>query len=701
VTPTRREVDQLKRLAADRVGRSASADRNEMLALPNVIDFAVGAQYLNRPGLYPRQATFLKALFLQDDLFTDYDHQVIAEWSEGYKLPEPTLTPRFNVEGEIDTSLRYQGFWGCQPDLYERIRINKEAGRKWFREAVIVIGRRGSKNHLGAIAGAYVLWHYIVLGDPQDWYGVDPDKRLAALVFANKKEHAKLNQWRDLNQVVLGAPCFRELIAQSLGESLKIYAPHDKDRIAAREGAGIDFDPSEMATFLIEPREATLMGGRGPAAFLLFFDEMAYVVASSGAARSADEVYGSATPAREQFGDDAFIYEPSSPWQMMGQFYQNWLNALEVEHTSHRPVYPEMFTIQLESWDIYEDWERATKIPMYPGGPCFQHLKRPIIAYDAAMRRAERANPEKFAVEHRAHWAAAMDAYLSPQRIDEMFGPWGGRVIQQADHGILSRRYVAHADPSKSNANFALAIGHVEESDENGLNHVVYDLIHHWEPADFPDHIIDYIAIEEQLKGYIDDFMPATLTFDQFNSVGIIQRLQRWASARRYPKRVEIHERTATKETNWKVAEVFKTAMNLGHLHAPYDELAELECRFLIDKGNHSVDHPGSGPVQTKDLFDALSNVAYALIGDQMMAILGERLSGAAIPAAQGGFAPFAGTGINPNENSRSAELAAQFRAFRRSNLPGAGSSPRRMGRYGRQPGYGYPRYRPGGFGRR
>ena len=147
----------------------------------------------------------------------------------------------------------------------------------------------------------------------------------------------------------------------------------------------------------------------------------------------------------------------------------------QVTRDTHRPVYPEMFTIQLESWDIYEDWERATEIPMYPGGPCFQELRSPVISYDSNMRRAERANPEGFAVEHRAHWAAAQDAYLDPVKVSEMFQPWNGRDLIESDSGLLSVRYVAHADPSQSNANFGLAIAHVEGPDEDGLMHVVYD----------------------------------------------------------------------------------------------------------------------------------------------------------------------------------------------------------------------------------
>jgi len=42
--------------------------------------------------------------------------------------------------------------------------------------------------------------------------------------------------------------------------------------------------------------------------------------------------------------------------------------------------------------------------------------------------------------------------------------------------------------------------------------------ISHWSPADFPDHTIDYVEIEEQLWELIQDFRPDEFTFDQWNS---------------------------------------------------------------------------------------------------------------------------------------------------------------------------------------
>jgi hypothetical protein len=597
--------------------------------VPDIIEFTCSDAYLNRPNLYPRQGTLLKIIFLQDELLTDYDYEVIAEWEEEYLK---TVNDKGVALG------------GITPGVLDRIRINKEAGRKWFRQVLNVSGRRGSKGHIGGIAGSYVLWHYITKGDPQGFYGVDRDKRLSAIVFAGKKEQARANQWRDLNNIILGAPCFTRYISQAQTESLTLFSRHDFVKMMERSERGVEssIDP---ATFEIVPKESTEMAGRGPASFMQHYDEAAHVVRGVAKA-SAEEVYEAATPALDQFGLDGFIYIPSSPWQMIGLLYDHYLLAGEMDTDEHGvlvPAYPEMLMVQLASWAIYKDWERAHEIPRAPGELPYQRLKGAIQSYDDNMRQLERANPERFKVERRSHFAAVLDAYLKPERISAMWEPWPNpdRPMKMADRGHLATLYRAHGDPSKSGAGFGFALGHVEGPDERGLPHVVFDIVHHWDPADFEGHEVDYDVIGRELADYLDRFMPGEMTFDQFNSVSTIQFLQRHARDSHYPKRVEIYERTATGPLNWKTYETFKTALGLNLVHAPYYEMADLELTFLQDRGG-KVDHPSSGPVQTKDVADCMAIVVYELIGEAMSAFIGKMLSEVPLHvAAPGGFDPY------------------------------------------------------------
>lgn len=717
--------------------------------MPDIMEFVVRPDFLNRGRIYPRQATLLKLIFLRDDLFTDYDEAVLGQWADGFRLVEPDEYPE---PDDVDDILRFESRGGLArgltPDWDTRLKMCKEEGRSWFREIIPIIGRRGSKGHIGGLSGSYVLWNYLQKYDPQEFYGIDRDKKLMGIVFAGKKEQAKANQWRDLVNVITGAPCFRPFIESSLGETLTIRSPHDQKRIEELRDAGIKTS-MDMATFEIVPKESTLMAGRGPTSFMQFYDEMGHVIAT-GANRSAEDVYEAATPSLDQFGVDAFLYEGSSPWQMTGQLYENYLQALSVDAVTRLPLRPEMLMVQLASWDLYEDWDIAETIPMVPGDHtvrthiilgitpklgkrptegdwlgqltevksiepadepgknrveverhsklsrwqdydanhepvgeprvvCFPTFKKAIQTYDTQMRRIERANPDTFRVERLSQWAAAMDAYLDFDQIQEMFAPWEGRTLHMQEQGILSRSYVAHGDPSKSGANFGFAIAHTEGPDDEGLYHVVFDKIHAWHPSDYEDSRIDYIAIEKEIIDFGKAFMPSDLTFDQFNSAGMIQRIQRALNAMRLPKRVSVYERTATAPINWKMAETFKTALNMGLIHAPYFELAELELRFLQLTAAMRVDHQTSGPVQTKDVADAMFNVVYSLIGEQMGAFLKQELGNLSIRGSQaGGFKPSESSGRQEQEDQ------AVFSALS-GNVRSGAAAPFDRGRFGRR----------------
>lgn len=382
-----------------------------------------------------------------------------------------------------------------------------------------------------------------------------------------------------------------------------------------------------------------------------------------GAGSDAKGIYESATPALDQFGTDGFIFAGSSPWQMMGQFYD--LAQLAIEMEDGQPVYPERLLIQLPSWGPYEDWKIAHTIGLAPSkktyidvkdsrgrikvveqevvGRTYPVVRFPIQTYDEDMRKLERANPDTFAVERRSHWAASLNAYLNMTKVQAAFKPFRGEPLRMADGGPLSIYYAAHGDPAKVNDNFGFAIAHTvpPTGDEDPqFPHVVVDVVKSWRSEDFDldeDGVrkIDYTIVQADIERMIEKFKIDHLTFDQFNSVMMIGNLNAFVRQRGFPKRIQVYERTATKGSNWREAEVFKAALNMNLIHIPAldpdgnpsrdAELAELEMTFLEEK-NGKVDHPSSGPVQTKDIADALMAVTYHLIGEQMGAFLNQAL---------------------------------------------------------------------------
>lgn len=633
------------------------------VGIPDPIEFAISEKFLDRGVLYPRQATLLKVIFLRDDMFTDFDLEVIDGW---------------------ETTFMRTGNEGISPGIHQRIEINKAAGRSWFKEVLAVIGRRGGKGHLGAICSAYILWHFLNRpGGPQIYYGIDRDKTIAAIVFAGKKDQAKANQWGDLNKFITSAPCFRPYLSKPLAESLTLYSPADLLKIQRQKFDGVRIE-SDQASFAITPSASTMMAGRGPASAILMFDEMAHIIAS-GASRSAAEIYNAAMPSLDQFGVDGFSYQGSSPWQMQGQFYDNWQNAIALEPDG-TPSFPNMMMIQMPSWNVYLDYERAHELPLRPPtkkwievtvpdtmivdgeetpttrteirevdevGPTLPPIRSAVQTYDDDMRAKERANPDSFAVEYRSHWALSLSSYLDEQKVAEAFRPFEDngttRTLTMQTRGPLSRYYKAHADPGAVNDNFAFAMGHVERPVGSRFPHVVIDLMKMWRPIDFQNNIVDYPMVTDDLWDIIERFSPDELTFDQFQSVMMIATLNQRMTAEPRPKQTLIFEKPATRPLNWKRAELFKSALNLGLIHIPMHgldgevdpagEMAELELRFL-ELRNGRVDHPTSGPIQHNDLSDCLFEVVWALIGEELLEMLESPVMSQVSATAQGGIDP-------------------------------------------------------------
>jgi hypothetical protein len=651
------------------------------IEVPDPITFVFGGRWLNRPTLYPRQSTLVKVVFLREDLFTPYDYDVVAEWEEAWR--------------------QSNGEEGVAPGVIFKMRLLKARGYKWFREVLLVMGRRASKGHVTALCMAYVLWHYMSKGDPQAFFGVDRDKAMVALIFAGKRDQAKANLYGDLVNVITGSECFQPYISKDQTESLTIYAPHDFVRMQ-RAQARVSRTARDLATFVLQPRESTMMAGRGPTSFMQGYDEAAHIIAS-GANRSAQEVYDAAKPSLDQFTKDAFIVHPSSPWQMIGMFYDNWVRANAKDEDGDFS-YPDMLSLQLTSWDLYLDWERTPGLPLLPEGflgdlgeydpespdciehPSFPALRGAIVAYDEHLRQEERANPDSFKVERRAKWAAALDAYLNEEKVRQVFEPWLGRperygppLLTMQTQGILTMTYKGHADPSKVNDKFGYALAH-PEYDEQGRPHAVFDQIGHFDPIDFPDHIIDYEEVDDWLwEHLLMPFMPEEFTYDQYNSTSSIQKMQKRIRARNFPKRVQVFEKTTTRPYDWMVKENAKAAINLDLVHAPYLERAELELRFL-QLVNGRVDHPDAGPVQSKDIADCMMECVHVLIGEQVNNFLHAELSAFQPRAAlEGGIDPFANTRVDRDTDDRLAALSAFGRSRGRvDQTPSRNASRRR-----------------------
>lgn len=606
----------------------------------SIVDFATHPSFCGK-RLYPRQMTLLKLIYLETETMTDYDREVIGQWAEGFKnFHQPA---------------------GVQPDIWDRISYLKQQGFTHFPHVQMVMGRRASKGILGGILGCERIAYLYSLGSWQQHFNQVPGQVAEITVVATSLSQAVTRQFRDIRNTVFNCEYLKQHIVGDKYTEFYIRTPGDEQMILENKLAGISSD-REIATIYCKASSSVSSSGRGGTGLFNAYDEMAHMIAGTGSTKTGEEIYDAFQPSLDQFGAAALTYVASSPYTKIGKFYDLYQQGrvtmddyntregklktssfveeaaaqdldVEPDEMSAAVAEPTFLVVQLPSWEPYRDWQRSRDILVRPDRTrCFPRWNSPVqfepiedgLPDERVQYRRMQRNPDKFKVERGAQFATVQDAYLNEVMVDRMFmvPNWRPALTEQPQ-GILALQYRAHADPSRTNANFGFCVAHLEDAppDEHGIvwPHVIIDVLKVWKPDDFPNHTIDYVQVGEELDDYLTRFPSMTkMSYDQFNSAGFISHQKR-----AFPN-IRILEKTFTVKENQDRCEKFKSALNLGWVHSYRDTFAEdsqslleLELKFLQEK-NGKVDRQQIGPVQTKDLADAVMVVTTELLHESL-----------------------------------------------------------------------------------
>jgi hypothetical protein len=576
-----------------------------------IIEFCESDEFCNVP-LYPRQRLLLKLLWLEE--LDGYEEDVLTEWiNSSDRGGEVLITPK----------------------IRERIAVLREQAYPHFNTVQLVQGRRSGKGYTTGASIAKKIYDLVQLEDPSQFYGVAKGENIYFTIVADSQDQAKKYQFKDAKNWLLGCEPLQEFLGEPLAESLPVYTPADLRRIDTLRAKKVQTG-RHLASLRVEAFAKNARTIRGNASIMLIFDEMAHI--TPGESHISDEqLFIAAEPSLIQFSRNAMLFANSSPYQKTGKFYDLYLQTQDLLEDGS-PAYPSMFMIQSPSWEMYRDWERDHRFKSAIAVSPDWDISIPGVM---EMKQKERSNPESFKVEFRAQFADVIDAFLVPDLVERMFDPQVtfatlGRYLAPKHSGTIEHIYKAHGDPSSTGANFGFAIGHVEYVDEvdtisgamkEHVPHVVFDLIEAFYPEDFPNHTIDWLEIMPVFADYINLFRPYEFSFDQFNSMAPIQMLQAEAD-RLGAWETQISYKPGTPTLNRQRAMNFKTALNLGRIHAPHPatnngirnsiDLGRLELRFLQEK-NGRVEKQDMGPIQTKDIADCIMEVVDALIGQSIM----------------------------------------------------------------------------------
>lgn len=587
-----------------------------------IVDFVTHPSFCGFP-IFPRQATLLKLIFLETEQMTQYDVDVIEEWRHGF----------------VNARDRF----GVQPDIWNRVKYLQDRGYRRFPWVQMVVGRRGSKGLVGAALGCEQVAYLHSLDCPQKVFGLPEDKDVFMNVGATNQTTASRQLFADIRNMIERCKYFRPegkppWLAELKDNIFRVRTPADLRKIAEMRLAKMPID-HQVATLVGVALGASSVSGRGSTSFCNAYDEFSFHV-QTGSVKSDSQIYSAWQPNLGQFSKEALTYIPSSPWTKAGQFYVLYQqavmlmesysdnagvgeearqNLLNVGQTVELTADPARLVFQGPSWALYSDWARTPQILGL--GYTFPKAPEPDLT-DERQQREQRMNPDTFRVEKLGQFREVLDAYLDPDAVDRMFIPPDWREpLRRQDHGIFSREYRIHCDPGRTGANFALAIGHLEDAppDEHGMvwPHVVFDLLKVWRPMDFPEdsethkRTIDYVQVHQEIEAYLRAFASTTkISFDQWQQAYFLSALKR-----EFHPTIKVTTINFTEKENQARCEAFKTILNLGWLHAYRENfytddlscLLELELKFLSEKLGKVVKQE-TGPVVTKDLADCFDD---------------------------------------------------------------------------------------------
>jgi len=616
----------------------------------SIVEFAESDEFCGKP-LYPIQRVLLKLMFLEE--MEGWEEDILTWWTQGGRNNEVLISP----------DIRKRRDW-CREEEYSH-----------FTEIDLVGGRRSSKGYVTGLAGTYKLWLTRDIPDPAAFFNMDIDKQIDFNCIAAAFDQAKTRQFADFYSSINRCAALQPFISKRQEEVITIKADTDIALVNEMKRKRVKI-ARDFAKFRVLPLAANADTLRGSASILTVFDEMAFMMPGESRS-SAQECYTAAEPSLAQFGHHALVFCNSSPYSRVGQFYEQY--ALSMRPEGHKDGwYPMRFAFEFPSWALFDKWwldpsRKRTSVLMVspnwpdqlePGNPD-SNLDKKNLGMREAEKLKEKANPDTYKVEYRAQWAEVLDAYLNPDMVNLAYSPIlpDGRLSERTDGGTyIHNPYMAHCDPASTTAGFGFALAHVEEFPADPAQwpggvarHVVFDRVHRWNPQDFPGGTINYLTVQEELALLINLYRPDSLTFDQYNSVGLIQGLQQ-DTRKMGISNCRIHVVNATANVNWNRWEAFKTALNLGLVHIPPDCLTKVGTPEEFDHSEYSkqelkflqkvatgqtfrVDKQDLGPIQTKDIADCIAEVTLKFLGSYLEAFSTRSLGEShVVTGAEGGY---------------------------------------------------------------
>jgi hypothetical protein len=380
-----------------------------------------------------------------------------------------------------------------QDNVLKMLHDRSKGGvRRRVSELTLVLGRRASKTVIASIISAYEVYKLLKVGkgDPYNFYGIAYDEEIAILnVATSRKQAGRL--FAQIKARLRNSPFFREKIAKVTSDEIRLYTDIDLRKLKESE----DTVPVEGSVVIVcgHSNPDSL---RGYTVICLIFDELAFYDESEKI--SGTDFYEALAPSVHDFASrgDGLIVEISTPGPKTGIFYKLWKNSFEVDG---------MMSFKMATWDF-----------------------NPNKPYDdPELTKFRKLDPDGFDVEFGAEWpeGGVYGIYFP----EELLAKTLKIDLAPETEPVFGCEYYMHVDPGLSADRYCVAIVRKTVYHDSGGNlspRVILAMTKAYDPES-QGVGLNYEKIEADLLDMCRKFNPILVTFDQWNSIGSLQMLQR------------------------------------------------------------------------------------------------------------------------------------------------------------------------------
>ncbi len=444
----------------------------------DIVTFAENPKYLGRT-LYPRQRLLLKLYYrvsLTDEELEDFK-QLLSCSNKYAKVYFPGLCEH-HITGICEKEACHLAENLQDLAILDDTEIRRRLKSHHAHILLVVAGRRGTKSTLGAIINLYEIYKFKRVSNPQEVYGLFPGSRMGTLNVATDEKQAQII-FDSMKALMDHSPWFQKLRYRSLETFIEF-------------GQGI----------YARSLHSNSASVRGNTSICVNVDEINFFTQTLGKL-SGKAMMNAIMPSTLLFGEHKRIVATSSPFNKAGVGWEYADAAIERKS-------PHIIYSQFASWEMNPTINPAT---------------------DTEIQNAYLLDRVYAEMEYGGQWADQVGQYIPEEAVRDC----ANKELSNRRFGEKGIRYTLSVDMAKNRDSVGLIVCHYDK--EKGK--VIVDRIEEFDPKQ-PHPLygmenmvnshkeISHDLIERHIRTLTDQFKFrfSSITFDQFDSTAIIQRLR-------------------------------------------------------------------------------------------------------------------------------------------------------------------------------